>query len=64
VQSKLQRFIIPADRVDLIRDQLDLCSVDERRLFPDLDGVAAEMRRYYSSSATQASEELDKEARR
>jgi hypothetical protein len=22
--------------------------VDERRLFPDLDGVAAEMRRYYS----------------
>ena len=30
------------------RDQLDLVSVDQRRLFPDLDGVAAEMRRYYS----------------
>lgn len=30
------------------RDQLDLVGVDERRLFPDLDGVAAEMRRYYS----------------
>lgn len=25
-----------------------------RRLFPDLNGVAAEMRRYYSASATQA----------
>jgi hypothetical protein len=30
------------------RHQLDLVSVDQRRLFPDLDGVAAEMRRYYS----------------
>ena len=31
-----------------IRDQLDLVSVDERRLFPDLDGVADYLRRYYS----------------
>ena len=46
----LTRFIIPASRVHYIRDQLDLCSIDERRLLPDLDGVAAEMRRYYSSS--------------
>jgi len=61
LESKLQRFLIPADRVDLIRDQLDLCSVDERRLFPDLDGVAAEMRRYYSSSAGHAEETGDKE---
>jgi hypothetical protein len=60
LQSKLQRFLIPADRVDLIRDQLDLCSVDERRLFPDLDGVAAEMRRYYSTSARQAQELAEK----
>ncbi|RPI24897.1 MAG: FRG domain-containing protein [Acidobacteria bacterium] len=51
LQSALRRFVIPADRVDLIRDQLDLCAIDERRLFPDLDGVAAEMKRYYSSSA-------------
>jgi len=51
LQSALRRFVIPANKVDLIRDQLDLCAIEERRLFPDLDGVAAEMRRYYSSSA-------------
>ena len=46
--SALTRFIIPAKETARFRDQLDLVSVDERRLFPDLDGVAAEMRRYYS----------------
>jgi hypothetical protein len=46
--SALTRFIIPAAETARFRDQLDLVSVDERRLFPDLDGVAAEMRRYYS----------------
>jgi len=50
LQSALRRFVIPREKVDLIRDQLDLCGMDERRLFPDLDGVAAEMKRYYSSS--------------
>lgn len=44
----LTRFVIPEDEVARVRDQLDLASVDERRLFPDLDGVAAQMRRYYS----------------
>lgn len=48
----LTRCVIPADRVVLLRDQLDLCSVDERRLFPDLDGVAAEIRRYYSATGS------------
>ena len=46
--SALTRFIIPAGETARFRDQLDLVDVDERRLFPDLDGVAAEMRRYYS----------------
>ena len=46
--STLTKFIIPAREAARFRDQLDLVSVDERRLFPDLDGVAAEMRRYYS----------------
>jgi hypothetical protein len=44
----LTRFVIPAAEVGRLRDQLDMVSVDERRLFPDLDGVAAQMRRYYS----------------
>ena len=40
--------MIPASEVSRVRDQLDLVSVDERRLFPDLDGVADYLRRYYS----------------
>ena len=44
----LTQFVIPATEVGRFRDQLDLASVDERRLFPDLDGVAAHLRRYYS----------------
>jgi hypothetical protein len=44
----LTRFIIPASEVACIRDQLDLAGIDERLIFPDLDGVAARMRRYYS----------------
>ena len=44
----LTKLVIPAADAARIRDQLDLVSVDERRLFPDLDGVAAHIRRYYS----------------
>ncbi len=44
----LTKLVIPEAEVPRIRDQLDLVSVDERRLFPDLDGVAAQLRRYYS----------------
>jgi hypothetical protein len=46
--SALTKFVIPAKEAGHIRDQLDLVSVDERRLFPDLDGVASHLRRYYS----------------
>jgi len=45
--STLTKYVIPADEVGRLRDQLDLVGVDERRLFPDLDGVAAAIRRYY-----------------
>lgn len=48
LESVLTRFILPAESVEHIRDQLDLCTVDERRLFPGLDGIAAELKRYYS----------------
>jgi hypothetical protein len=44
----LTKFVIPAEDVERVRDQLDLGGVDERRLFPDLDGLAAMIRRYYS----------------
>ena len=43
----LTKYVIPAGEVGRFRDQLDLVGVDERRLFPDLDGVAAAIRRYY-----------------
>jgi len=48
LSDALTRFVIPAPEVSRVRDQLDLVGMDERRLFPDLDGVAARMRRYYS----------------
>src|SRR3954447_2468820 len=46
----LTRYLIPKERLNYVRDQLDLCALDERKLFPDLDGVAAQLRRYYSPS--------------
>ncbi len=51
VLDALTRYVIPAARINHLRDQLDLVTIDERRLFPDLDGVASEMRRYYDASA-------------
>ena len=48
LEDALTRYVIPADAAELVRDQLDLVTMDERRLFPDLDGVATQMRRYYS----------------
>ena len=44
----LTRIVVRAEDAGRVRDQLDLATIDERRLFPDLDGVAAQMRRYYS----------------
>jgi hypothetical protein len=44
----LSKFVIPAAHVARVRDQLDTVGMDERRLFPDVDGLAAELRRYYS----------------
>ena len=48
LESALTRFMIPSQEVSCLRDQLDLVGMDERRLFPDLDGVAEGLRRYYS----------------
>lgn len=54
LSGALTEIVIPARAVDLIRDQLDICAVDERRLFPDLDGVARELGRYYASSGMES----------
>jgi hypothetical protein len=48
LSAALTKFVLPAEHVARIRDQLDLAGIDERRLFPDLDGVAAETYRYFS----------------
>jgi FRG domain len=45
--ASLTKYVIPRDEVARLRDQLDLVGIDERRLFPDLDGVAAAIQRYY-----------------
>jgi hypothetical protein len=48
LEKALSKFVIPRDATGLVRDQLDIAGMDERRLFPDLDGVASQLRRYYS----------------
>ena len=48
LEDALTRFVIPRADVPRFRDQLDLVGIDERRLFPDLDGVAAAIQRYYA----------------
>jgi hypothetical protein len=47
LREALTKYVIPAEDVARIRDQLDLVGIDERRLFPDLDGVASAIQRYY-----------------
>jgi hypothetical protein len=47
LSGALTKYVIPAAEVGRIRDQLDLVGIDERRLFPDLGGLASELRRYY-----------------
>jgi hypothetical protein len=48
LEHTLTRYVIPATNVAKFRDQLDMVGIDERRLFPDLDGVAAAIQRYYA----------------
>lgn len=48
LEGALAKYVIPQREVPHIRDQLDLVGLDERRLFPDLDGVAASLVRYYA----------------
>jgi len=47
LNDALTKYVIPRPEVPRFRDQLDLVGIDERRLFPDLDGVASAIQRYY-----------------
>jgi len=47
LRDALTKYVIPRAHLAQIRDQLDLVGIDERRLFPDLDGVASAIQRYY-----------------
>ncbi len=41
------KFIIPYDKIDLFRKQLDYMNITERTLFPGLDGLADYLKRRY-----------------
>jgi hypothetical protein len=47
LSGALTKYVLPAAEIGRVRDQLDLVGIDERRLFPDLGGLASELRRYY-----------------
>ena len=48
------KFIISKDKLESVRDELDILNVNERVLFPDLDGIAKLLRRrYYKGKYTQ-----------
>jgi hypothetical protein len=44
ISGALTKYVIPAAEIGRVRDQLDLVGIDERRLFPDLSGLASELR--------------------
>jgi hypothetical protein len=48
LEDALTAFVIEPHEVGRVRDQLDMVGFDERRLFPDLEGVGASLRRYYA----------------
>jgi hypothetical protein len=48
LEDTLTKFVIEDADAARMRDQLDMVGFDERRLFPDLEGVAAALRRYYA----------------
>lgn len=47
------RIIIPARIKQEIRDKLDQANINERTLFPGLDGLSLWLTRYYSPTAPQ-----------
>ena len=48
-EKAVYKFVIPANRITLFREQLDAMNITERVLFPGLDGLATYLkRRYYN----------------
>ena len=49
LDGAVYKFIIPYDKINYFRRQLDYINITERILFPGLDGVASYLKRRYKS---------------
>ena len=48
--ARLVRLRIPKQKAKTMRDELDLCGVSETTVFPDLEGLARELKNAYAES--------------
>ena len=47
-EDAVYKFIIPNDKIDFFRRQLDYMNITERILFPGLDGISSYLKRRYA----------------
>lgn len=48
IEKAVYKFIIPSDKINYFRRQLDYMNVTERILFPGLDGISSYLKRRYT----------------
>lgn len=48
IEKVAYKFVIPYDKIELFRRQLDHMNITERTLFPGLDGISSYLKRRYS----------------